>query len=349
MKILNTTAFAFVVATTFVVSQFVGAPAHAAEDLTRHCGKFEIAAGQLTGIYTGQWEKADTGFRLNHTLVIAEVTDAGNATVLYAFGRAPKFNIRPDCFRLEGRLEDGVLTVRLPQGDATATYKLGENGSVTATYKSPRGKTPGRLSLVTPGPYMSTGAVQQALTDLGYKPGPVDGSMGSRTRNAIRAFQTALNITADGKVSVELATALQQARQTIKKKGTTPADLAVFLTCGNIKLGKGEYVGRYVGKFDDQWGSQDIGLVVASQKGNTAQVRYAWANGTKAYAGKNGCHKRSAKITTSSMTGNPMLVIEIGNSRRVEAVFSPSTDRVSINFRNTANGGLSQGYVLPID
>ena len=348
MKILNTTPFAFAVVTIFVVIHFAGAPARAAEDLTRFCGKFEVAAGQLNGIYTGRWEKG--GFRLDHTLVVIDVTDSGSATVLYAYGRAPKFNIRqPACSQVEGKLEGGVLTVRLPQNNATATYKMGQNGSLTATYKSPRGSTPGRLSLVTSGPYMSTGAVQQALTDLGYKPGPVDGSMGSRTRNAIMAFQKALSITADGKVSVELATALQQARQTMKKTGTKPANLAVFSTCKGIKLGNGKLVGRYVGKFDDQWGSQDIGLVVSSQTGDTAEVRWAWANGVKAYAGRNGCRKSRAKITTSSMTGNPMLVIKFPGGKRADITFSSSSDRVSVNYHNTATGGLSQGYVRAID
>lgn len=347
MKILNTTAFAFAVATTFVVSQFTVAPAHAAEDLTRHCGKFEIAAGQLTGIYTGRWEKAD--FRLNHTLVITKVTEDGKASALYAYGTAPKFNIRrPDCLRVEGKLEDGVLTVQLPR-DVTASYKVEGNGSLTATYRSARGETPGNLNLVTSGPYMSTGAVQQALTDLGYNPGPVDGAMGGRTRIAIRAFQTAVNLTANGEVSMELAMALQKARQTMKKTGIAPADLSVFSTCGRYELGQGKFVGRYVGKFDDKWGKQEIGLVVSGQTGDTAQVLWAWANGTKSYRGRNGCRSRTANITTSSMTGNPMFVFKPRNGRRVEVTFSPSTDRVGINFHNTTNGGLSQGYMKPIE
>jgi peptidoglycan hydrolase-like protein with peptidoglycan-binding domain len=349
MKILNTTAFAFAVATTFVVSQFVGAPARAAEDLTRYCGNFEIAAGPLTGIYTGQWRRESDGFQLNHTLVVTEVTEDGKATVLYAYGTAPTFRIhRPDCFRVEAKLENGVLTVPLPRG-ATAFYKVGENGSFSATYRSPNGETPGDLSLVTPGPYMSTGAVQKALTELGYDPGPVDGAMGSRTRSAIRAFQTALGLPVDGEVSVELRAALQQARQTMNEKGITPADMAVFSTCESYRLGDGEFVGLYVGKFDDNWGSQNIGLVVSGQTGNTAKVLWAWANGTGEYPRSKGCRGYDAEITTNSMTQNRMIVFELGNERRVEVTFSSSTDRMSVNFHNTANGGLSQGYVVPID
>jgi len=46
--------------------------------------------------------------------------------------------------------------------------------------------------------------VQDGLTELGYKPGPVDGMMGKKTFNAIRAFQRDVNMPQDGKVSEEL-------------------------------------------------------------------------------------------------------------------------------------------------
>lgn len=43
--------------------------------------------------------------------------------------------------------------------------------------------------------------VQDGLTRLGYKPGPVDGMMGKKTANAIRAFQRDVDMPVDGKVS----------------------------------------------------------------------------------------------------------------------------------------------------
>jgi len=42
--------------------------------------------------------------------------------------------------------------------------------------------------------------IQLALKKAGFDPGVVDGKMGRLTRNAIRAFQRANNIRADGKV-----------------------------------------------------------------------------------------------------------------------------------------------------
>ena len=46
--------------------------------------------------------------------------------------------------------------------------------------------------------------VQSELTRLGYDPGPIDGLLGSNTREAIQAFQTTLNMTPNGRVSEEV-------------------------------------------------------------------------------------------------------------------------------------------------
>lgn len=40
--------------------------------------------------------------------------------------------------------------------------------------------------------------LQQALKTLGYDPGSIDGAFGARTESAVKAFQTAREITADG-------------------------------------------------------------------------------------------------------------------------------------------------------
>lgn len=51
-------------------------------------------------------------------------------------------------------------------------------------------------------------SVQQRLAALGHSPGPIDGVMGPRTRAAIRAYQTANNLPADGQMSDALLEAL---------------------------------------------------------------------------------------------------------------------------------------------
>jgi peptidoglycan hydrolase-like protein with peptidoglycan-binding domain len=62
----------------------------------------------------------------------------------------------------------------------------------------------------TQGRYSSVGSVetekptvrqiQSALTNAGFDPGPIDGKMGRKTKSAIREFQGANGLLADGKV-----------------------------------------------------------------------------------------------------------------------------------------------------
>ncbi len=52
-------------------------------------------------------------------------------------------------------------------------------------------------------------AVQNALAHSGFDPGPADGRMGSRTRNAIKRFQRERGLAANGKPSMALLSALE--------------------------------------------------------------------------------------------------------------------------------------------
>lgn len=49
-----------------------------------------------------------------------------------------------------------------------------------------------------------TRAVQEALLAQGFDPGPVDGAIGSRTRSAIRSYQSQAGLPVDGEVSRSL-------------------------------------------------------------------------------------------------------------------------------------------------
>jgi peptidoglycan hydrolase-like protein with peptidoglycan-binding domain len=51
--------------------------------------------------------------------------------------------------------------------------------------------------------------VQGELIELGYRPGPVDGVVGPRTRAAIRAFESAEGLPASGRPTPELLVQLQ--------------------------------------------------------------------------------------------------------------------------------------------
>jgi len=60
-------------------------------------------------------------------------------------------------------------------------------------------KTPTRKAPLTERP-KSVKEIQTALVNAGYKPGPVDGKLGPRTKTAIIAFQKDMGLKADGVV-----------------------------------------------------------------------------------------------------------------------------------------------------
>ena len=47
--------------------------------------------------------------------------------------------------------------------------------------------------------------IQAGLTELGYEPGPIDGTMGSQTSTAIRAYQRDNKLLVDGRPTYQLA------------------------------------------------------------------------------------------------------------------------------------------------
>jgi hypothetical protein len=67
----------------------------------------------------------------------------------------------------------------------------------------------GRFTMAAP--LGGTRAIQQRLAELGYKPGPIDGIDGPRTRAAIRAFQRDAGLKQNGKASPEVIEALSKA------------------------------------------------------------------------------------------------------------------------------------------
>lgn len=62
----------------------------------------------------------------------------------------------------------------------------------------------------TVAPVMDVAWAQGALKQLGFDPGPVDGVMGQRTQAAIKAYQTARGLEADGWLGVATQTKLAQ-------------------------------------------------------------------------------------------------------------------------------------------
>jgi membrane-bound lytic murein transglycosylase B len=51
-------------------------------------------------------------------------------------------------------------------------------------------------------------AIQEALKDKGHDPGPIDGILGPRTREALKSFQTAEGLNATGRSDPDTLAAL---------------------------------------------------------------------------------------------------------------------------------------------
>ena len=52
--------------------------------------------------------------------------------------------------------------------------------------------------------------VQAVLKEAGFDPGAIDGKMGTKTKNAIMAFQKANGLTADGKIGYKTLAKLSE-------------------------------------------------------------------------------------------------------------------------------------------
>lgn len=69
---------------------------------------------------------------------------------------------------------------------------------------------------------MNVAEVQKALKEHGYDPGPVDGDMGPKTRAAVKAFQSAHGLKADGIVGPVTLGALSALTPTVTAKSPSP-------------------------------------------------------------------------------------------------------------------------------
>jgi hypothetical protein len=70
----------------------------------------------------------------------------------------------------------------------------------------------------------STSVLQAALTVLGYDPGPIDGSYGSSSKDAVRRFQADSALTVDAQVGPRTWTSLQAAACHLPEDPAQPAD-----------------------------------------------------------------------------------------------------------------------------
>jgi peptidoglycan hydrolase-like protein with peptidoglycan-binding domain len=108
----------------------------------------------------------------------------------------------------------------LPKGSPqSGTVDMGSSGSNAAGSQRASGSS-GAMS--TRGS-TNIKEAQQALKDKGYDPGPVDGVMGMKTKEALKSFQSASNLQATGTIDAQTAEKLGIQSGSSSSRGSTSA------------------------------------------------------------------------------------------------------------------------------
>jgi len=94
---------------------------------------------------------------------------------------------------------------------ATTTSRVTTTGTTTQKQTSPTPPAVPTTTLKTGSSGAQVKLLQHALTQLGYKPGAVDGIFGPQTEAAVMHFQTASKLAADGVVGPLTLAALGKA------------------------------------------------------------------------------------------------------------------------------------------
>ena len=88
--------------------------------------------------------------------------------------------------------------------------------------------------------------IQRMLTELGYRPGPVDGSIGERTRQAIRRYQSNTGLPVDGHPSESLRQHLGVTTGAVAPKSTTAGDSSASAAAAGKSNRKAAWQGQTV-------------------------------------------------------------------------------------------------------
>ena len=144
------------------------------------------------------------------------------------FAQSPE-KINPDASGSVGGSRSertGESNVPLPKGSpSSGTVEQGKSGSTnTGTSVEMSAGHKSRTNVKQ---------AQQALKDKGHDPGPIDGVIGARTKEAIKSFQSASNIEATGTLDAETAQHLgiSSSSGAMKSRGNMRSD-------GNTTRGK---------------------------------------------------------------------------------------------------------------
>ncbi len=115
-------------------------------DLIKLCKKRGLSVktgkGARIGIYHGNW--VALGSQMQHTLIIRKINN-NKATVLYAWGDWPEYDIRRGCSKHIGAISGKVLKINFGNGNRVSYNFFDDDGFATGSYKSSGGTTRGRI------------------------------------------------------------------------------------------------------------------------------------------------------------------------------------------------------------
>jgi peptidoglycan hydrolase-like protein with peptidoglycan-binding domain len=100
--------------------------------------------------------------------------------------------------------EHGLPITGAPSDDLLRRILLGEAVTPAASTGSVMSGAPRAKPVLPASDDATVKQVQQILADLGYAPGPVDGTMGDETQRAVSAFQRDRKIAQNGRITAEL-------------------------------------------------------------------------------------------------------------------------------------------------
>ena len=103
--------------------------------------------------------------------------------------------------------KEGIAVTGLPSDDLLRQILFGHtvmSGGATGSLPSPD-----KIAATAAGPVTVLG-VQQVLAELGYRPGAIDGAWGTRTADAVKAFQRDHDIAETGRITPELLDEVQK-------------------------------------------------------------------------------------------------------------------------------------------
>ena len=241
------------------------------------------------------------------------------------------------------------LTADGKAGNKTLTALYGEVSSTAASTTSTTTTTSSgstSTSTTTTSSTLQAGdsgdavkALQTKLKALGYYSGTIDGKYGTGTTRAVRSFQTANGLTADGKAGTKTLALLEASTGVSTSTSTTVATLKRTLRKGmsgdDVKTVQSRLkaLGYYTGTVDGKYGTGTIAAVMAFQQKNGLTAD--GLTGSKTYATMMAGTALSSTSTTVS-TSASTTKLQVGSTGTAVTTMQQALNK--LGYTCTANG-----------